>query len=102
MDLARDAQMQQVLNVKPVKMLQKSADRFEGQLLKRSRFLGWKPVWVCVYQDFLPFFLTNSVNNHQDKTPLHDSVAHHLVNIIHSPTRLCIFLFFPSVYLFLF
>lgn len=45
-DLARDAQMQQVLNVKPIKMLQKTADRFEGQLLKRSRFLGWKPVWV--------------------------------------------------------
>ncbi|PNF37144.1 hypothetical protein B7P43_G00419 [Cryptotermes secundus] len=45
-ELARDSQMQQVLCVRPVRQLQKSATRFEGQLLKRSRFLGWKPIWV--------------------------------------------------------
>jgi hypothetical protein len=45
-ELARDTQMQQVLCVRPIRQLQKSATRFEGQLLKRSRFLGWKPIWV--------------------------------------------------------
>ncbi|KAK6630330.1 hypothetical protein RUM44_004997 [Polyplax serrata] len=55
-DLARDIQMQQVLNVKPVKMLQMNADRFEGQLLKRSRFLGWKPVWAILERGVLTYF----------------------------------------------
>ncbi|KAL0268447.1 UNVERIFIED_CONTAM: hypothetical protein PYX00_010395 [Menopon gallinae] len=55
-DLARGTQMQQVLNVKPVKVLQKSADRFEGQLLKRSRFLGWKPVWAVLERGVLTYF----------------------------------------------
>lgn len=38
--------MEQVLCVKPVRQLQKTVTRFDGQLLRRSRFLGWKPVWV--------------------------------------------------------
>lgn len=46
LDLAKDAQTQQVLSVQPIRRLQKTAVRFEGMLLKRSRFLGWKPVWV--------------------------------------------------------
>lgn len=46
LDLAKDAQMQQVLCVKPVRQLQKTATRFDSQLLRRYRFLGWKPVWV--------------------------------------------------------
>lgn len=46
LDLARDAQTLQVLSVKSVRKVQKTATRFEGPLLKRSRFLGWKPVWV--------------------------------------------------------
>lgn len=45
-DLAKDSQMSQVLCVRPVRQLQKTVNRFEGQLLKRSRFLGWKPTWV--------------------------------------------------------
>lgn len=46
LDLAKDTQTQQVLSVQPIRRLQKSAARFEGMILKRSRFLGWKPVWV--------------------------------------------------------
>lgn len=46
-ELAKDAQMQQILSVKPIQQLQKMVTRFEGQLLKLSRFLGWKLVWVC-------------------------------------------------------
>lgn len=47
-DLARDSQTLQVLSVKAVHRVQKSANRLEGPLLKRSRFLGWKPVWVGI------------------------------------------------------
>lgn len=47
-DLARDAQTLQILNVKSVRKVQKSANRLEGPLLKRSRFLGWKPVWASI------------------------------------------------------
>jgi hypothetical protein len=61
-ELARDAQMQQVLCVRPVRQLQKSATRFEGQLLKRSRFLGWKPIWVsftfCILLPQIPSFFS--------------------------------------------
>lgn len=41
--------MEQVLGVRPVRHLQKTVTRYEGQLLKRSRFLGWKPVWVSYF-----------------------------------------------------
>ncbi|CAH2253846.1 jg22179 [Pararge aegeria aegeria] len=44
-DLAKDNEMQNVLNVRPVQRLQRTAARFEGPLLKRSRFLGWRPIW---------------------------------------------------------
>lgn len=52
-DLAKDVQMEQVLCVKPVRQLQKTVTRFDGQLLRRSRFLGWKPVWVRFVHSFL-------------------------------------------------
>ncbi|XP_044741981.1 oxysterol-binding protein-related protein 1-like [Chrysoperla carnea] len=55
-DLARDQQMQQVLSVKPIQQLQKMATRFEGQLLKLSRFLGWKLVWVVLERGVLTYF----------------------------------------------
>lgn len=53
LDLARDAQTLQVLSVKSVRKIQKTATRCEGPLLKRSRFLGWKPVWVSLESSFL-------------------------------------------------
>ncbi|XP_049776943.1 oxysterol-binding protein-related protein 1-like [Schistocerca cancellata] len=55
-NLARDPHMQQVLCVRPVRQLQKSAARFEGQLLKRSRFLGWKPMWAVLERGVLTYF----------------------------------------------
>ncbi|KOB75284.1 putative osbpl1a, partial [Operophtera brumata] len=45
-DIARDADMREVLSVRPVHQLQRTAARFEGPLLKRSRFLGWRRLWV--------------------------------------------------------
>ncbi|RZF34644.1 hypothetical protein LSTR_LSTR012726 [Laodelphax striatellus] len=56
LQLARDTQMEQVLAVQPVRHLQKTATRFEGQLLKRSRFLGWKPVWTVLERGVLTYF----------------------------------------------
>ncbi|CAG9796328.1 unnamed protein product [Diatraea saccharalis] len=47
-DLAKDNEMREVLSVRPVQRLQRTAARFEGPLLKRSRFLGWRPVWVSI------------------------------------------------------
>lgn len=67
LELAQDSQMQQVLCVRPVRQLQKSATRFEGQLLKRSRFLGWKPIWVSftslsvLLSPQFPFFLVSTL-----------------------------------------
>ncbi|XP_014252702.1 oxysterol-binding protein-related protein 1 isoform X2 [Cimex lectularius] len=55
-DLARDAQMSQVLCVRPVRLLQMTVTRFEGQLLKRSRFLGWKPTWTVLERGVLTYF----------------------------------------------
>ncbi|CAH1639961.1 unnamed protein product [Spodoptera littoralis] len=46
-DMAKDTEMREVLSVRPVQRLQRTAARFEGPLLKRSRFLGWRPVWAA-------------------------------------------------------
>nr|XP_032529340.1 oxysterol-binding protein-related protein 1-like [Danaus plexippus plexippus] len=45
-DLSKDNEMREVLSVRPVQRLQRTAQRHEGPLLKRSRFLGWRPIWV--------------------------------------------------------
>lgn len=45
-NLARDPQMIQILSVKSVRKVQKNVNRLEGPLLRRSRFLGWRPIWV--------------------------------------------------------
>ncbi|XP_073993554.1 oxysterol-binding protein-related protein 1 isoform X3 [Rhodnius prolixus] len=60
LELAKDAQMSQVLCVKPVRQLQKTVTRFEGQLLKRSRFLGWKPTWAVLERGVLTYFTTRA------------------------------------------
>ncbi|XP_028175546.1 oxysterol-binding protein-related protein 1-like [Ostrinia furnacalis] len=45
-EISKDNDVREVLNVRPVQRLQRTAARFEGPLLKRSRFLGWRPVWT--------------------------------------------------------
>lgn len=52
-DLAKDNEMREVLSVRPVQRLQRTAARFEGPLLKRSRFLGWRPLWVNILWQWL-------------------------------------------------
>ncbi|XP_063824793.1 oxysterol-binding protein-related protein 1-like [Ostrinia nubilalis] len=47
-EISKDNDVREVLNVRPVQRLQRTAARFEGPLLKRSRFLGWRPVWSWI------------------------------------------------------
>ncbi|XP_071441573.1 oxysterol-binding protein-related protein 1-like isoform X2 [Hetaerina americana] len=56
LEMARDAHMRQVLCVQPLRQLQKTATRFEGQLVKRSRFLGWKPIWAVLERGVLTYY----------------------------------------------
>lgn len=60
LDLARDAQTMQVLSVKSARRVQKTANRFEGPLLKRSRFLGWKPVWAVLERGVLNYYASRA------------------------------------------
>lgn len=60
LDLARDAQTLQVLSVKSARRVQKTATRFEGPLLKRSRFLGWKPVWAVLERGVLNYYASRA------------------------------------------
>lgn len=60
LDLARDAQTLQVLSVKAVRKVQKTATRLEGPLLKRSRFLGWRPVWIVLERGVLNYYASRA------------------------------------------
>lgn len=60
LDLARDAQTLQVLSVKAARKVQKTATRFEGPVLKRSRFLGWKPVWAVLERGVLNYYASRA------------------------------------------
>ncbi|XP_061709310.1 oxysterol-binding protein-related protein 1-like [Cydia pomonella] len=55
-DMAKDQEMRDVLSVRPVRRLQRTAVRFEGPLLKRSRFLGWRPVWAVLQRGVLLYY----------------------------------------------
>ncbi|XP_041975203.1 oxysterol-binding protein-related protein 1-like [Aricia agestis] len=59
-DLAKDAEMREVLSVRPVQRLQRTAARFEGPVLKRSRFLGWRPVWAVVQRGVLLYYASRA------------------------------------------
>ncbi|CAB3241146.1 unnamed protein product [Arctia plantaginis] len=55
-DMAKDTEMREVLSVRPVQRLQRTAARFEGPLLKRSRFLGWRTVWAVLQRGVLLYY----------------------------------------------
>ncbi|XP_033726933.1 oxysterol-binding protein-related protein 1-like [Pecten maximus] len=56
-DFARTNQMKQLLTgVRPVKEFSFQPQRCEGLLLKKSRFLGFKPVWVVLERGVLSYF----------------------------------------------
>ncbi|GFR27377.1 oxysterol-binding protein-related protein 1 [Trichonephila clavata] len=59
-DLALNLPTKQILGVQPVKPFQKTAARFEGLLLRKSRFLGWKEVWTILEKGVMSFFISRA------------------------------------------
>lgn len=55
-DLAPSPQMKQILDVQPIRTLQRHVARFEGPIMKRSRFLGWKNLWAVLERGVLTYF----------------------------------------------
>ncbi|XP_069778693.1 oxysterol-binding protein-related protein 1-like isoform X2 [Narcine bancroftii] len=55
-DLACGAEMRQILSGKALKGTSKMVQRFEGPLLKRSRFFGWNLFWVVLEHGVLSWF----------------------------------------------
>ncbi|ELU10803.1 hypothetical protein CAPTEDRAFT_156226 [Capitella teleta] len=60
LEMAREEKMKQILDVKPIKELRKLAPRFEGPLLRRSKILGWRPVWVVLERGVLSVFINRA------------------------------------------
>ncbi|GFT99281.1 oxysterol-binding protein-related protein 1 [Nephila pilipes] len=59
-DLALNLPTKQILGVQPVKPFQKTAARFEGLILRKSRFLGWKEVWTILEKGVMSFFVSRA------------------------------------------
>ncbi|KAK7091857.1 hypothetical protein V1264_009484 [Littorina saxatilis] len=57
-EVAHTPQMKQVLGVQPIKTLKLHPQRFEGPLAKKSRFTGFKNVWVVLERGVLSYFQT--------------------------------------------
>uniref|UniRef100_A0A2C9KC96 Oxysterol-binding protein n=1 Tax=Biomphalaria glabrata TaxID=6526 RepID=A0A2C9KC96_BIOGL len=57
LDLATDTKTKQVLGVLPIKAIISQPQRFEGTLLKKNNFVGFKPVWAVLERGVLSFFL---------------------------------------------
>ncbi|XP_064096218.1 oxysterol-binding protein-related protein 1-like isoform X2 [Macrobrachium nipponense] len=55
-ELAQTQQMQQVLEVQPVRSFHRSASRFEGPLLRKTRIIGWRMIWGVLERGVLTFF----------------------------------------------
>lgn len=72
LELARDEQMTQVLTVQSVRKVQRSATRMEGPLLKRSRFLGWRPVWAVLERGVLSYYQSRADSTATNKNKRRD------------------------------
>lgn len=55
-DLSKNEGMRQLLSLQPTRQMKKTALRFEGTLLRKNRFLGWRPVWTVLERGVLSFF----------------------------------------------
>ncbi|XP_060679894.1 oxysterol-binding protein-related protein 1 isoform X1 [Hemiscyllium ocellatum] len=60
LDLARGTEIRQILSGKSSKGMYKKVHRFEGPLLKRTRFFGWNMVWVVLERGVLSWFHNQS------------------------------------------
>ncbi|XP_059158300.1 oxysterol-binding protein-related protein 1-like isoform X3 [Physella acuta] len=56
-DVAQNVKVKQILGLQPIKSLQSHPQRFEGVLLKKSRFGGFKPMWVVLERGVLSYFV---------------------------------------------
>merc|ERR1719494_116550 len=56
LELSRDAKMRTLLDVQPLQAVQKTVQRFEGYLLKRSKFFGWRKHWIVLERGILSAF----------------------------------------------
>ncbi|CAE1172053.1 OSBPL1_2 [Acanthosepion pharaonis] len=56
MDLTSSPQMKQLLNVRPVQDIPIQSGRQEGPILKKSRFFGFKPMWMVLEKGVLSYF----------------------------------------------
>ncbi|XP_062598482.1 oxysterol-binding protein-related protein 1-like, partial [Saccostrea cucullata] len=55
-DFARNNEMKQILGVRPIKEFSLHPHRCEGVLFKKSRFLGFRPVFVVLERGVLSYF----------------------------------------------
>ncbi|BFZ20950.1 hypothetical protein BsWGS_23989 [Bradybaena similaris] len=55
-DVAQSARMKQVLELQPIREIYSQPQRFEGPLLKKSRFVGFKQLWVVLDRGVLSYF----------------------------------------------
>jgi len=56
LEVSRDSKMRQLLDVQPLQAVQKTVQRFEGYVMKKSRFLGWKKHWIVLERGILSAF----------------------------------------------
>ncbi|XP_023244385.1 oxysterol-binding protein-related protein 1-like [Centruroides sculpturatus] len=55
-DLSKNEGMRQLLSLQPTRQMKKTALRFEGMLMRKNRFLGWRAVWTVLERGVLSFF----------------------------------------------
>ncbi|CAL1535146.1 unnamed protein product [Lymnaea stagnalis] len=56
-DVAANQKIKQVLGVQSIRALHTQPKHFQGILLKKSRFVGFKPMWVVLDRGVLSYFL---------------------------------------------
>ncbi|XP_075069535.1 oxysterol-binding protein-related protein 1 isoform X2 [Mixophyes fleayi] len=59
-DLAQRTEIKQILQVKAGKYIMKNLQRFDGPLLKSSRFFGWKLFWVVLERGVVSWYQKQS------------------------------------------
>ncbi|XP_066917849.1 oxysterol-binding protein-related protein 1-like [Clytia hemisphaerica] len=60
LEVSRDSKMRLLLDVQPLQAIQKTVQRFEGYILKRTRFFGWKKYWIVLERGILSSFPTRA------------------------------------------
>ncbi|XP_074656432.1 oxysterol-binding protein-related protein 1-like isoform X2 [Tubulanus polymorphus] len=56
LEMARSDKMKQILDVKPVKELQRRVQRYEAPLYKKSKIFGWRGFWVVLERGVMSYY----------------------------------------------